>query len=239
MPRSAISTASLNRCASGESNESSTLQFYGRRYLQPRNNARRAAQPHGAARQSAHAGGRVRAGHQPRRDQTLTTVGDDGGIYRWDIANGQEFSVRPDTSGGPEAVSADASVAAVVDAADTGVEVWDVRTGTKVATLSDPDGAQFRRESGIPVLSLDANGQVVSAVDQSGNVYVWSVPQHKVIAELSYPSQKEDPSFAPYLSPDGRQIAVTGVNELIDVATHTSMPLGATCQATQADETRS
>lgn len=36
MPRSDISTASLNRCASGESSESSTTKFYRRQYGQSR-----------------------------------------------------------------------------------------------------------------------------------------------------------------------------------------------------------
>lgn len=48
MPRSAISTASLNRCASGESSESSTPEFYGRRHRQ--HGIRRGGSPAGRYR---------------------------------------------------------------------------------------------------------------------------------------------------------------------------------------------
>ena len=53
MPRSAISTASLNRCASGESDERSTFEFYDWRYRQPGNGTPRTDGGHGAVDDAA------------------------------------------------------------------------------------------------------------------------------------------------------------------------------------------
>jgi serine/threonine-protein kinase len=166
-------------------------------------------------------------------DKTLTAVDSSapGGVYRWNLSTGQVSSVMALPSGAGTAtgaISEDATTLAIVDSAGTGVDVWDLRTATRIAELPDP-GDTFIVRSGFSsagAITLDKDGGLVCVADSGGNVYVWSVSRHKVIARLRY---KYNSSINPAtISPDGKLVeinypAVGGGNTLWDVATQANV----------------
>jgi serine/threonine-protein kinase len=176
-------------------------------------------------------------------NKTLTAVDSSapGGVYRWNLSTGQGYSpmAMPSASAGDATatLSADSSTMAVTDAARTGVDVWDVATGTRIAELADPDGAVITPvgSSFAGAISLDEDGRIATVADPRGNVYVWSVSTRRVIATLRYNYNAlvngKDRTNPAMVSPDGKLVEIkyaakSGISTVWDVATQSNVTPG-------------
>jgi len=95
----------------------------------------------------------------------------------------QPGSARPDAVAHPAGAPVDAEVSAsgtrlATAGADGEVEVWDARTGERLATFRPPS-ARFNSPLRV---ALDADGMVVAAGTDSSNVYLWGVRARRLIA---------------------------------------------------------
>jgi serine/threonine protein kinase len=176
-------------------------------------------------------------------DKALLVLDSAGGVYRWDLSTGSHPMILADSQSNAAqdstnaAISGDGGTVAVEDSAGTGVDVYNVSTGSH-AELPDPDAAPLvgtdangQYSSGSAV-SLDWTGGVLAVGDTRGNVYIWDVGTRAVLRTLHYnPATtlnrdhlNSEGAPAATLSADGKQVMVAddGADQkdtLWDVAT--------------------
>jgi WD40 repeat protein len=170
-------------------------------------------------------------------DKSLMVLDAAGGVCQWDLSGTRCSTMLADPdwyNGGPwnSAISGDASTVAYQDSDGTGVDVVNVATGTQVAHITDPDGAQLMGANyggnNVPgsAVSLDKDGRVLTAGDADGNLYVWDVSTKQLLATLHFSPTAALKDLAPAatLSPDGRTVlipdAVSGLQSTLwDIGT--------------------
>lgn len=84
----------------------------------------------------------------------------------------------------PVAYSPDDKTAATADSSPTdSAYLWDLATGQLIATLTDPESG------GVTDLAYTPDGKTLAVADGNGNIYLWNVTTHRIIATFIKPSK--------------------------------------------------
>jgi WD40 repeat protein len=78
--------------------------------------------------------------------------------------------------------------------------LWDIATGTLVATLAAPGGFSLYG------VAFSPDGKLLAAADQDGSAYLWDISTRRRIATLTDPGSNSNVSSVAF-SPDGKLLA--------------------------------
>jgi hypothetical protein len=135
-----------------------------------------------------------------------------------DVATRREIASFTPNNGEWESVGN--ATLAVSDSEDDGVDVWNIRSATLIATLTDPDAIYLLQ------IAISPTGTMVATSDDAGRTYLWDTASQRVIATLTEPGSDGKPAFVAggmAFSPNGKTLAVVstaGRTYLWNVTTH-------------------
>ncbi len=166
--------------------------------------------------------GKGRLGHSDRvvdfsPDGQCLAVASAIGVWFYDVATSRELALLP-TTGTVNSVSFSKDGTTLASGSEDGrINLWDVATGTKISTISEP-------YYGINSVAFSPDGRTLASGSSIKAIDLWDVETGSNVASLEEPRDGFSHKIAVSFSPDGSTLAAgfdDGTVKLWDVGTRT------------------